>query len=153
MSDESEGERIDTAAVDPVAFAKSIAETSDEHLEEGMGSEMRGLILDGIFERAALHFNPEKAGELDAAIEWRIGGAEGAEDRYQMQISGGKCACVKDGAASPRVTLKIDGVDFLKLVTGNASGPKLFMFGKLRIEGDLLFAARVQSLFWVPETE
>ena len=34
-----------------------------------------------------------------------------------------------------RLTFTIDGVDFLKLVTGNASGPRMFMFGKLGIEG------------------
>jgi putative sterol carrier protein len=41
-------------------------------------------------------------------------------------------------------------VDFLKLVTGNAAGPMLFMTGKLKIEGDLMFAATVQSLFRIP---
>ena len=47
-------------------------------------------------------------------------------------------------------TLKLDGVDFLKLVTGNAIGPMLFMSGKLKIEGDLMFAAQIQSMFTIP---
>ena len=48
------------------------------------------------------------------------------------------------------MTLKLDGVDFLKLVTGNADGPMLFMSGKLRIEGDLMFSAQIQSMFTLP---
>ena len=46
--------------------------------------------------------------------------------------------------------LKLDGVDFLKLVTGNANGPMLFMSGKLKIEGDLMFSAQIQSMFTIP---
>jgi putative sterol carrier protein len=48
------------------------------------------------------------------------------------------------------VTLKLDGVNFLRLVTGNAIGPMLFMSGKLKIEGDLMFAAQIQSMFVLP---
>lgn len=154
MAEESKpAEPVGAAAVDPVEFARSVAETPDEQLEQGLTGDARYLILDGIFERAASHFNADKAGDLEAVVEWRILDAPGGgEDRYQMQISGGACKCVKDGDLSPRVTFSIKPVDFLKLVTGNASGPKLFMFGRLKIQGDLLFSARVQSLFWVPET-
>jgi putative sterol carrier protein len=48
------------------------------------------------------------------------------------------------------VSMRVDGVDFIKLITGNASGPMLFTFGKLKIDGDLMFAATVQSLFRIP---
>jgi predicted lipid carrier protein YhbT len=48
------------------------------------------------------------------------------------------------------VTLKLDGLDFLKLVTGNANGPALFMSRKLKIEGDLMFSAQIQSMFTIP---
>ena len=54
-------------------------------------------------------------------------------------------------AKEPRVTLRIGPVDFLKLVSGNANGPMLFMSGKLKIEGDLMFAATMTSLFRIPK--
>jgi putative sterol carrier protein len=57
---------------------------------------------------------------------------------------------VRDGGHEPRVTFKLKPVDFLKLVSGNAAGPMMFMTGKLKIEGDLMFAAGVQSLFRIP---
>jgi putative sterol carrier protein len=44
----------------------------------------------------------------------------------------------------------MSGPDFLRLVTGNASGPMMFMSGKLKIEGDLMFSAQIQSMFAIP---
>ena len=41
-------------------------------------------------------------------------------------------------------------MDFLKLVTGNANGPILFTTGKLKISGDLVFAAQIAGMFKIP---
>ena len=60
------------------------------------------------------------------------------------------CRVTDEPSWSPRVTLTTDGVDFLKLVTGNVSGPKLFMTGRLKVEGDLMFAAGAAALFRLP---
>lgn len=138
--------------VDPAQFARSVADTSDEHLAEGMRGEYRAVVLDGIFQGMVDHFEPAKAEGVDAVIHWRIGGrADGGHDTYEVVIKDGTCTFSKEPKLEPRLTFTVDGVDFLKLVTGNASGPSMFMFGKLSIEGDLLFAARVQGLFRMPE--
>jgi putative sterol carrier protein len=44
----------------------------------------------------------------------------------------------------------MDGVTFLKLVTGAEQGPAMFMSGKLQLEGDMMFAANIQSMFRLP---
>ena len=138
--------------VDPAQFAQSVAQTSDENLADGMRSEYRGVVLDGIFQGMVDHFEPSKAEGVDAVIHWRIGGREdGGQDTYELVVENGACTYSKDPKRDPRLTFTVDGVDFLKLVTGNASGPRMFMFGKLKIEGDLLFAARVQGLFRMPQ--
>jgi putative sterol carrier protein len=137
--------------VDPAQFARSVADTSDEHLADGMRSEYRGVVLDGIFQGMVDHFEPSKAEGMEAVIHWKIGGrADGGHDTYEFAIKDGACSYSKEPKLEPRLTFTVDGVDFLKLVTGNASGPRMFMFGKLKIEGDLLFAARVQGLFRMP---
>jgi putative sterol carrier protein len=41
--------------------------------------------------------------------------------------------------------------DFLKLVSGNASGPTMFMTGKLKLEGDVMLASRLTSMFRIPK--
>jgi putative sterol carrier protein len=140
--------------VDPAAFARAVAETPDEALAEGMAGENRPLILDEIFSRMERHFDAERAGDLEAIIDWKIHDRPGGGyDHYRVTIAGGACRVEKEpgGATEPRVTFKIKPVTFLRLVTGNAAGPQLFLTGKLKIDGDLMFAARVQTLFAIPK--
>ena len=65
-------------------------------------------------------------------------------------IEDGACRVEQGPAEDPSVTYEIAPVDFVKLVTGNASGPKLFLFGRLKIRGNLLLAARMQTFFSIP---
>ena len=67
-----------------------------------------------------------------------------------MIVRDGKCEVSEDLASEPRVTLKVEPVPFLKLISGQASGPELFMSGKLKIEGDLMYAPQIASLFRIP---
>ena len=143
---------IDPASIDPAQFAKAVAETPEEELAAGFADEkVRTLVLDGIFSQMEQHFDGEKAGHTEAVIEWRIRDRPGGgEDRYQVVVTGGTCSVEKDGEHAPRVTFTVKPVDFLKLVTGASAGPMMFMTGKLKIDGDLMFAAGVQSLFRLP---
>ena len=113
---------------------------------------MREQILTEIFGRMATHLRADKARDTDAVIHWRIGGRpDGGHDEFETVIRDGACT-VSEGleSASPRVVFTIAGTDFLRLVTGNAAGPMLFMRGKLKIEGDMMFAASAASLFTIP---
>ena len=143
---------IDPASIDPAEFAKAVAETPEAELAAGFANaQVRTLVLDGIFSQMEEHFHGEKAGHTEAVIEWRIlDRPGGGEDRYQVIVTGGTCSVEKDGEHAPRVTFTMKPVDFLKLVTGASAGPMMFMTGKLKIDGDLMFAASVQSLFRLP---
>ena len=142
---------IDTSQVDPAEFARNIANVPDEQLAEAMASDLRPVILGEVFGRMEEHFHAEKASNVDAVIHWRIGGGPGdTEDHYEVVIANGELSHSNEPSADPRVTFKMDGATFLRLVTGNASGPMLFMTGKLKIEGDMMFAPQVQSLFRIP---
>jgi putative sterol carrier protein len=145
------GLAADTAQVDPQEFARAIAMASDEQIREGLDGPIREQALGEIFRRMEEHFDPGQARDLDAVIHWRIGDRpDGGHDEYEVAIRDGSCT-VREGLASePRVAFQLGAVEFLRLVTGNANGPVLFMRGKLKIEGDLMFAARVQSLFRIP---
>ena len=139
------------ASVDPAEFARSIATTPDEQLADGLRSELRGPILDEVFRRMEEHFRADKAQGVEAVVRCEIGGrADSGTDSYEATIREGTCTVSREPTAAPRVTLATDAVNFLKLVTGNVSGPELFMTGKLRVQGDLMFAASVTGLFTVP---
>ena len=144
---------IDTSALDPATAARNIAEASDEQLIELMSGPMRGQILAEVFGRMSEHFRADAARDTEAVIHWRIGGGpDGAVDEWESVIANGACA-VHEGlqAESARVTFVVDGADFLRLVTGNAAGPTLFMSGRLKIEGDMMFAASAAGLFTIPK--
>jgi putative sterol carrier protein len=142
---------VDVAAVDAAEFARNISNVSDEQLTEAMASEMRPTILNEVFSRMEQHFRADQASNVDAVIHWRIGGGRGdSEDHYEVVVRNGSLSYTDDPSEEPRVTFKMDGATFLRLVTGNASGPMLFMTGKLKIEGDMMFAPQVQSLFKIP---
>jgi putative sterol carrier protein len=154
MADEPDTPKIDTSAVDPEEFVRNVASTPDEQLAELMAGDLRPVVLDGIFERMAEHFKAESAAGIDAVVDWKIlDRPDGGYDHYQAVISGGSCEVSKEPQKEPNVTLKVGPVDFLKLVTGNASGPLLFTTGKLKIEGDILLSARLPQLFRVPQAE
>jgi len=136
--------------LDSKAVAGLIADASDAQLEEGFANN-REPILGEVFRRMASHLRSERAADLDAVVEWRIlGRAGGGHDRWQVSIRDGACAVVRGGEAVPRVTFTVAPVDFIRLVTGNATGPRLFLVGRLKIEGDLVFATRVPALFTIP---
>ena len=139
------------AQIDPAEFARSIASTPDEQLAAGMRSEHRERVLDRIFGEFPAHLDPERVRGVDAVVHWRVRGRpDGGEDFYELRIDGGACHVSRQATGDPRVTFEVEDVDFLKLVTGNAGGPQLFMAGRLKIEGDLLFATQVQALFRMP---
>lgn len=138
--------------IDPTEAAKAVATATDEQLAEGMKSETRGQILDQIFEQMEQHMKPEAAKAVgEATMLWKITGRpEGGEDLYEVVIKDGKATVNKESTTPPRVTFTLDGVDFLKLVTNNVQGPELFMTGKLKLEGDMMFAAQLPTLFTIP---
>ena len=141
--------QLDTAGLDPAEVARTIGQTPDDQLREGMSGPARGQILAEVFKRMEEHVNPQAA--QDGVIHWKITGApDGGEDHWEVIVKDGACTTSPEPSQTPRVTLTLDGVNFLKLVTGNAQGPALFMSGQLRIEGDLMYSAQIQSMFKIP---
>jgi putative sterol carrier protein len=145
-------EVVALGATDAVELASMVAGASDEQLAEGMTSENRQTVLDEIFRRMAEHVEPAKIKDVSAVIHWRIGGPpDGVEDHYEVVIENERCEVSDEPGREPRVTLKVGSVDFLKLVSGAQPGPVMFMAGKLRIEGDLMFASQVATYFRIPK--
>ena len=132
-------------------FAGLVASASDEQLAEVMEGPQRQTALREIFARMAEHLDPSKARNQDAVVLFEITGRpDGGHDQFQVVIRDGSCTVAEEATEEPRVTLKVEPVPFLKLITNRVSGPELFMTGKLKIEGDLMFAPQLTSLFRIP---
>ena len=137
---------------DASQLAAMVGQIPDEQLAEGMSHpEGRKMILDQVFSRMADHVQPEQIGDVDAVVHFAITGApEGGADVYEAVIRDGAVKVNTEPAEQPRVTITAAPVPFLKLVTGQQSGPAMFLTGKLKIDGDLLFASRMTSYFRIP---
>src|SRR5512133_2458783 len=128
-----------------------VAGASDEQLGEAMSGPQREEALREIFSRITEHLNAERAGAHDAVIHFKILERDaGGYDHFEVIVRGGKATIAEPPAEEPRVTLSVGPVDFLRLITNQVSGPTLFMTGKLKIEGDLMFASQIASLFHIP---
>jgi putative sterol carrier protein len=143
---------FDPAALSPEDFAQLVATSGDDQLREVLSGSQREVALDEIFGRMETHFDPNAARGVDAVIHFLIGGRDdGSHDEFEVVIRDGACNAARGlNQADPRVSLQLDAVDFMRLITGNASGPGLFMAQKLRIKGDMMFAPQILGLFSLP---
>ncbi|GAA0651939.1 SCP2 sterol-binding domain-containing protein [Kutzneria viridogrisea] len=148
------GADLDLSRMDPKNFARIISRASKDQIEGVMEQpKLRGRILDEVFRRMEVHFRTDRAGSTKAVVHFRLtgGAGEGGYDRYQAVIADAQCSITRDGTEEPRASVTLAPVEFLKLATGNASAPVLFMTGKLKVKGDLGFAAGFMSLFDIPK--
>jgi putative sterol carrier protein len=137
---------INLDGVAPEQIAELLKGATDEQVLEGF--RMVGVkdALDRTFQTMQEHFIPEKAQGVSADVQWNITD-QGEEFPYNASIADGKCTITSGKGASPRVALTADLVTFIRLIMGQAQGPQLFMAGKLKVAGDLMFAQRVSDFF------
>jgi putative sterol carrier protein len=142
------------AQVDPADFAKLMAEASDEQIAEIVNGPSRKEVLDEIFKRMAEHVDPASARGTDAVVHFKIldrpESLGGGYDHYEVVFEDGACAASDRIEREPNVTIRVGPVQFLKLASNQASGPTLFLTGKLRLEGDVMLASRLTGFFRIP---
>ena len=136
-------------AVSAEQFAALVREASDEQLEQGL-RENREVLLEEIFRRMPEQLHPKRAAGVSAVIEWEITSPEGESDRWHVVIRDGTAASERGSHPEPDVSYRVGPLDFVKLIAGAESGPKMFVFGRLRIRGNLMMAARMQGWFRMP---
>jgi AcrR family transcriptional regulator len=122
---------------DPVVARRGLAERLETN---------RVALLDEVFTRTAAAFDPESG--VSAVVEWRVGGRpRGGHDRFQLRLGPGGCEVRRAGRARADLTITIRAEDLVALVSGQTTGTALFTFGKMKVEGDMLLAARLPGLF------
>lgn len=149
-----DGADLDLSRMAPENFARLISRASKDQIERLLGQQrLRQRILNEIFRRMSQHYRSEHAASVRAVVHWRLTGGAGDDgyDRYESVLADGACTVNGEHTQDPRATITIDPVDFVKLITSNASAPVLFMTGKLKVKGDLAFAAGLTSLFNLPK--
>ena len=146
------------AAQTPAQLAEGIArrlhQTPDDRLERLMKSPARRVILEGVFWQMPQRLDTRRATGVNATVLWRIAGRrDGGTDDFRLLISDGSARIVRgssDAHPPPIVTMTIDGVDFLKLITGGLDPMYGYFGGRIELAGDIMFAAKLGGMFRVP---
>lgn len=137
-------------------LTRLVDQAPDDRLERLMKSPARRMILESVFWKMPQRIDRRRAAGVDAAVLWRIGGRpDGGTDDFRLLISDGTARTVRvrsENDASPRpvLTLTIDGVDLLKLISGGLDPMRGYMAGRIGLAGDIMFAAKLGGMFRMP---
>lgn len=138
--------------VDPTDFAKLVKRSTNDQFKALEADPVSAKVVDGIFARMQERFKPENfRSSRTSVIRWEIG-AKAGDRTYETTVSKQGCE-VAEGAHTeePRCTIKMALPEFLKLASGNGNPPMMFMTRKLKIDGDVGFAAGVTQVFDIPK--
>jgi len=145
-----------TVSAAPVQVAERLAHTvrsvSPERLEQVMRTPARRLVLDGIFWQMPQFLDRRRSAGLNSSVRWVITGRpDGGTDVYDLVFSDGRGRVIRGGEEPPpRVTITVDGVEFLQIATGRSDPMQAYFKGRLAIAGDIMAAAKLVSLIRIP---
>jgi len=132
--------------VDPAQLAEAVKGMSDEELATTVKNMGVDETLKNIFEGMRDSFKPEAAKDVNATVQYDIDTGEGVK-QWSVTFADGSCAVAEGPTDSPRLTLAIGLVDFIRLIFNQAQGPQLFMSGKMKLQGDMMWAMQMQNYF------
>ncbi|WP_243866550.1 SCP2 sterol-binding domain-containing protein [Actinophytocola oryzae] len=145
------GTGVNLAAMRTETFVWFVSRASTAQLDSLMAHpHLRHVVLGEIFRRMTEHLDPKRAAKVDAVVHWRFTGAVEDYDRFETVIENGTCRSGTEPTADPRVTLTLAPADFLRVVTGGVNVAMLFMRGRVKVRGDIAFAAGLINYFDLP---
>lgn len=142
----------DAPAVLADGFERLVRDVPAERLEQLMHSPARKPVLEGIFWQMPRQIESERAADVTTVIRWRITGRpDGGVDTYHLKVDHGRGRIVKDlPDHDARLTVTLDGAEFLRLISGNLDPMQAYFTGRIQLTGDIMVAAKLAQLFRMP---
>jgi SCP-2 sterol transfer family len=139
-------------------FGRVVRDVPPERLEQVMRSPARKPLLDGIFWQMPKQLDSEQSIGVTTAIQWDITGrSDGETDTYLLQVDNGRAKTSKQtdgqpvaGAPGANLTITMDGVELLRLVSGNLDPMQAYFKGRIQLTGDIMVAAKMAQMFRMP---
>jgi putative sterol carrier protein len=91
------------------------------------------------------HADAAQLGDMNATVVFDLS-ADG-NGQWTAAIVDGDVSIDETTAPSPDVTIRMKGADFLGMMNGALNPVAAFMMGRIRVEGDMALAMRLQGLF------
>lgn len=98
-----------------------------------------------IFDAMPAKFRTDRAGGLNATIQFDLTGPNGGQ--WVATITQGQLTVQPGNIPNPTLTFTATANDYVALINGQLKPMPAFMQGKIRIKGDMSLAMKVQNLF------
>ena len=133
-------------------FGRIVRGVPPERLDQMMRSPARKPLLDAIFWQMPKQLDSRQAAGVNSTIRWCLTGrADGGVDTYQLELADGRAEVIRgERGPEPRLTITLDAVDFLRLVSGNLDPMQSYFKGEIKLAGDIMIAAKLSTLFRMP---
>ena len=136
------------ASLSPDGMFALIKGMSDADIRSDLAGEHRQEILEKVFAHFPAQFLPDKAGDRNARIDFRITGGPGdSSDTYAVVVENGTCRIEPGASDAPDLSRMLGPVEFFKLITGSGNPAMMFMMGKIKARGDIGLATALANWF------
>jgi putative sterol carrier protein len=88
--------------------------------------------------------NSAKLQGMNAVFQFCLSGDE--PGCWQVKLEGGKAQVVEGTPSTPGVTINMSSADFKDMVGGKLNATQLFMSQRLKLQGDMGLAMKLQNL-------
>jgi putative sterol carrier protein len=133
-------------------LGRLVRDTSPERLDQIMKSPARRPLLDGIFWSMPRQLDAKAAANVKTTIRWNITGRQDeGVDIYTLEVDHGMARANRGTEGpEPKLTITMDGVEFLRLISGNSDPMAAYFKGRIQLAGDIMVAAQLAQIFKMP---
>ena len=103
------------------------------------------ITIEEMMNRMPKAFLPEKAGDVEAVIQYHLTGAEAGD--WVVTISDGKCEVEQGTTDDATMTLRADSQDYKDIILGKLDPMTAFMQQKIKLTGNLNLALGLTKYF------
>lgn len=94
-----------------------------------------------MIEQMPVAFDAAAGADVNAIVQYNI------STPMYVTIANGTCSVAEGTSDDATVTLNIEDSDLVDLLNGDLDGVTAFMTGKLQVEGDIMFAQTMATIF------
>lgn len=103
------------------------------------------ITIEEMMNRMPMAFLPDKAGDVEAVIQFHMTGAEPGD--WIVRIGDGKCDVEKGVTDDATMTLRADSQDYKDIISGKLDPMTAFMQQKVKLTGNLNMALGLTKYF------
>jgi putative sterol carrier protein len=133
-------------------LGRLVRDAPPERLDQIMKSPARRPLLDGIFWQMPRQLDAKAAANIKTAVRWNITGrSDDGVDSFLLEVDNGTARTTRgDEGPDPKLTITMDGVELLRLISGTSDPMSAYFKGRIQLAGDIMVAAQLAQIFKMP---